>query len=119
LLGSFEKVQVFLYFVLTQWFVITRLMAGHSLVIGIYGYNGGVITASMAFTTISLMNLVRQPLTMISWILNSVFVDGKTSVDRISVSTGITCMFLKMSLLGSADSRVLRWIRPQLRDAQW
>ena len=38
----------------------------------------------MAFTTITLMNMVRGPLTTISWILNSVFVDGKTSVDRLS-----------------------------------
>jgi ABC-type multidrug transport system fused ATPase/permease subunit len=55
-----------------------------ALVIGLYGYNGGVITASMAFTTISLMDMVRGPLTSISWILNSVFVDGRTSVDRLS-----------------------------------
>lgn len=55
-----------------------------ALVIGIYGYTGGVITASMAFTTISLMDMVRGPLTSISWILNSVFVDGRTSVDRLS-----------------------------------
>lgn len=55
-----------------------------ALVIGLYGYGGGEITASMAFTTITLMNMVRGPLTTISWILNSVFVDGKTSVDRLS-----------------------------------
>ena len=55
-----------------------------ALVIGMYGYTGGVITASMAFTTISLMDMVRGPLTSISWILNSVFVDGRTSVDRLS-----------------------------------
>ena len=55
-----------------------------ALVIGLYGYRGGIITASMAFTTISLMDMVRGPLTSISWILNSVFVDGRTSVDRLS-----------------------------------
>ena len=55
-----------------------------ALVIGLYGYRGGDITASMAFTTISLMDMVRGPLTSISWILNSVFVDGRTSVDRLS-----------------------------------
>lgn len=48
------------------------------LVIGLYGYMGNPITASMAFTTISLMDMVRRPLMMISWILNSVLVDGKT-----------------------------------------
>ena len=39
------------------------------LVIGLYGYIGGDIKASMAFTTISLMEMVRRPLMMISWIL--------------------------------------------------
>ena len=61
------------------------------LVIGLYGYIGGDVTASMAFTTISLMEMVRRPLMMISWILNSVFVDGECASTHIVICSSQSC----------------------------
>jgi ABC-type multidrug transport system fused ATPase/permease subunit len=54
------------------------------VVLGLYAKMGGEITASMAFTTITLMDMVRGPLIQITSILNAVLVDGKTAVDRLS-----------------------------------
>ncbi len=65
------------------------LMASSPMIICIttltvYGALGGKLTASTAFTTFSLLNILKQPIEMMPNVITDVFVDGKVSLARLT-----------------------------------